>query len=265
MAGESPVMIDAASRCRAVLQRARQWFDRGLGLLYPPACAACGVELESDSHEVLLCTTCRTLLAPQHGPLCPRCGALLVSRRNLIRGGCPRCFKRKLSFESVVSLGVYEGPLRRTVLRMKKPTGESLSITIGHLLYQIHGQQMARRAPDVVVPIPMHWRRRIVRGTNCPEVLAEILGRQLRVPIARRLLFRRRKTLPQFTLPPSNRFRNISGAFGVAAGFHLDTARILLVDDIMTTGATCSEATKALHAAGAGSVDVAVVARAEGL
>jgi predicted amidophosphoribosyltransferase len=85
------------------------------------------------------------------------------------------------------------------------------------------------------------------------------------VPVARRLLIRRRKTLRQFSLPPSERFGNVRRAFRVAAGYHLSAARVLLIDDILTTGATCNEAAKSLLAAGAARVAVAVIARAEGI
>jgi predicted amidophosphoribosyltransferase len=94
--------------------------------------------------------------------------------------------------------------------------------------------------------------------------VAEVVGRRLRLPVARRLLVRRRNTKPQFSLHPGERFTNIRGAFRVATGYHLSAARVLLVDDILTTGATCSEATRALLAAGAAQVSVLVVARAEG-
>jgi ComF family protein len=147
---------------------------------------------------------------------------------------------------------------------MKRPTGEGLAIAVAHLLADHTGSQLVEFEPDVVVPIPMHWTRRLVRGTNSAETLAEVLARRGRLPIARRLLVRLRKTLPQFNLHPGERVRNIRGAFRVRAGYHLDAARVLLVDDILTTGATCSEASRVLLAAGAAQTTVAVVARAEG-
>jgi ComF family protein len=167
--------------------------------------------------------------------------------------------------DAVLSLGMYEGALRRAVLRMKRPWGETLAMAISHSLFDAVGEQLVKLASDVVAPIPMHWTRRLFRGTNGPEIVAEVLGSRLGVPVARRLLVRRRKTRRQFNLPPSERFGNVRRAFRVAAGYHLKAVHVLLVDDILTTGATCSEAARTLLAAGAASVAVVVVARAEGV
>jgi len=147
---------------------------------------------------------------------------------------------------------------------MKRPWGQPLAIAVAHLLSDLVAEQLPDRPLDVVVPVPMHWTRRMRRGANNPEVLADVLARRLRIPMARKLLVRIRKTLPQFTLPPGERFRNIHGAFRATAGYHLEAARVLLVDDILTTGATCNEATRVLKGAGAVEVVVVVAARAEG-
>jgi predicted amidophosphoribosyltransferase len=102
-------------------------------------------------------------------------------------------------------------------------------------------------------------------GVNSPELLAECLGKKLGIPVVRTLR-RRRYTRPQKDVLPHERFRNVRGAFGLRLwhGKRLKDARVLLVDDILTTGATCSEAAKLLKQAGAAVVAVAVVARADG-
>ena len=249
-------------------QSARVWVHRWsrstLGLLFPPACAFCGAGLPARGVTGCFCSGCRARLLPGDLPdRCSRCGAALKSGL-AFPDGCPRCRNRDLRFRSAVSLGQYDGELRRAVLRMKKPAGETLAIALAQLLYERQRRHLAEFGPDRVVPIPMHWSRRLARGTNGPEVLAEVLAGRMRVPFARRLLGRRRKTLPQFSLSPPRRFKNLRGAFRVRAGYHLNAARVLLVDDILTTGATCREATKTLQRAGAADVAVAVIARAEG-
>ena len=112
----------------------------------------------------------------------------------------------------------------------------------------------------------MHWSRRFRRGVNSPEVLADCLGRQLRVPVAAGLLACTRNTLPQKDLSPLDRFRNVRGAFRVRCrqAARLRDSRILLVDDILTTGATCSEAAAVLKCSSATAVAAAVLARAQG-
>jgi predicted amidophosphoribosyltransferase len=110
----------------------------------------------------------------------------------------------------------------------------------------------------------MHWRRRVRRGVNGAELLAERVACRLRVPLANRLLRRRRHTLPQSSLPRSERLENVRDAFVKRLAYHLEAAHVLLIDDILTTGSTCSEAARALKRGGAAQVTVAVVARGIG-
>lgn len=100
-----------------------------------------------------------------------------------------------------------------------------------------------------------------MRGTNNPDILARQIARHLGVPDEPSLLIRRRDTLPQADLPPGRRFENVRGAFRIRAGYDIRGARVVLVDDVLTTGATSSEAAKTLKRAGAQAVVVAVIAR----
>jgi ComF family protein len=168
-----------------------------------------------------------------------------------------------LRFDGAVTLGGYEGRLRELVLRMKARREEPLALAIGRWMWRQLGDRLAEMHADVIVPVPMFWARRLLRGVNSPEILSETLSGPLRLPV-RRVLARTRNTLPQFSLPPSERFPNVRGAFRVRGGYDLSGARVLLVDDVLTTGATCSEAARALRAGGAEAVVVAVAARAPG-
>jgi predicted amidophosphoribosyltransferase len=168
------------------------------------------------------------------------------------------------------------------VLRTKRLTHESLTKALGRLLAERRGAELATFHTDLIVPIPMHWGRRLWRGVNNTQLLAEELGRRLGKPVAHRLLLRRRPTKPQKDLLLPERFANLHGAFRLRSERHaFGTLRlpfraahgmcrihgckgshVLLVDDILTTGATCSEAARVLKAAGAAAVAVAVLARA---
>jgi len=110
----------------------------------------------------------------------------------------------------------------------------------------------------------MFWTRRLVRGTNSAEILAEVLAGQLQVPLARGMIVRCRNTLPQARLKPRERFANVRGAFRVRAGYAWDGLRVVLVDDILTTGATASEVAGVLKRAGVARVAVVVLARGTG-
>lgn len=230
----------------------------GLDLLFPASCAGCGLELEAAG-RLPFCGECVGRLPLVRGAVCMRCGAPVAGPT--ARERCYTCAGTKLWFDETVALGQYEGVLRDWLLRMKDGRGESLALAIAELVWQQQEERLAATRSDVVVPVPMHWRRRWVRGTNSAAILAERLAARLRVPLAIDLLRRTRHTPPQFSLPPSQRPANVRNAFAVRPGYHFEEARVLLVDDILTTGSTCSSAARTLKQAGARNVAVAVAAR----
>lgn len=234
--------------------------NRVLDLLYPPRCAFCDKDLES-AVAPLLCDLCRQQLAPPAIPRCPMCGAATPGAP--VASGCRRCKDRKFEFRGVACLGAYEAELQKAVLRTKSHRQDRLARELTELLWLRTGAEIANGRPEVVAPMPMHWTRRIRRGTNSSETIAEVLAASLGVP-ALPLLRRVRRTQRQGSLPRDERFRNVKKAFGMRRGCRCAGARVLLVDDIMTTGATCGEAAKVLRQAGAVEIAVAVLARAEG-
>jgi predicted amidophosphoribosyltransferase len=147
---------------------------------------------------------------------------------------------------------------------MKSAEGDSISLTLARLLWQERSEKLKALQADVVAPIPLHWRRRLAHRTNSSAVLAEVVSTKLALPRADGLLRRTRSTQRQLEVTPSKRWTNVRKAFAVRAGYHLRGAHVLLVDDILTTGATCSEAARTLLDAGAARVSVVVVARAMG-
>ncbi len=168
-----------------------------------------------------------------------------------------------MKFDEVIALGGYDDAIRDAVLRMKRPNDDFLSAAMGELLALQRGDDLSQLKPDLVVPIPMYWTRRLRRGTNSPGILARRVARFCGAPF-RRVLVRGRNTLPQAGLPPRQRWKNVRGAFRVRNSRRVCGRRILLIDDILTTGATCSEAADVLKRAGAAAVAVAVIARAQG-
>jgi ComF family protein len=174
------------------------------------------------------------------------------------------CTTPRLLFDTVVAIGGYKTDLRNAILLMKHTQHAPLAIAMGRLFAQKRFNELAELHANVVVPIPMHWRRRLRRGTNSPEYLARCLGHKLGIPVQRRMLVRCKNTQPQSELSRKDRFRNVRGAFRVRTTRQIKDARILLVDDVLTTGATCSEIARILKEAGAAMVAVAVIARAQG-
>ncbi len=229
-------------------------------LVYPPRCAFCAGSLETST-KIALCADCRELCDPPGTPQCHRCAAELPAQQEL-SGDCARCRDETFQFDGVLSLGRYKAALREAVLRMKFPHEEPLMMALGWTLAERFGPQVQTLAPDVVVPIPMHWTRRLLRGSNSPEVMAAILAREFGTAFGPRSLRRKRRTQKLAELSRKERKRTLRDAFAIGRGCDFTGARVLLVDDVLTTGTTCDTAARVLKKAGAKEVTVLVAARA---
>jgi ComF family protein len=234
-----------------------------LDLVFPAACVACGRKIDRELEPDFACGLCEDCVEQLElfaGPACRQCGAPVPGTVDLTEG-CIRCRGRRLWFDETVALGEYAGRLRELLLEMKQARGNAVSLAVARLAWERCGDRLRSLEPDVVLAVPMHWRRRWSHGTNSAAVLAEVFAQRLRVRRRSQLLNRRRNTPPQFSLPPSKRWQNVRQAFSAKRSYSIQGAHVLLVDDIMTTGATCSEAAHTLKAAGADRVSVVVVAR----
>jgi ComF family protein len=180
---------------------------------------------------------------------------------DLPRGNCGHCRSRKLLFAAARTIGPYQDALRQAVLKAKHVACEPLAAALGQRLAQAVERLPLPERPDLVAAVPMHWLKRTWRKTNPAATAAQSLARQLDLPLARGLLICRRILRRQATLNPEERRRNVRGAFRASRWWSIAGKRILLVDDVMTTGATAHEASRALVEAGAAAVYVATVAR----
>lgn len=237
---------------RAILQG----LDR---LIFPPQCLLCDSPFERFD-ALSLCPGCRDELLREPFPTCPRCAATVGPNLDL-SDGCVNCREKSFQFESVLRLGPYDGKLRTAILKSKRLDGEILAESLAALWAQRDRERLLALRPDVIVPVPLHWFRRIERGYNQSRAFADSLGTALRCPVLDRALVRRKPTPKQFTLSATARRENVAGAFRMNAWSSVRNMRVLLIDDVMTTGATSNEAAKVLKAAGAAQVVVAVVAR----
>lgn len=231
-------------------------------VVFPLRCACCDTELSETDDLIRLCGSCRSQLAGADEGRCPRC-ALPLRKAFASELGCPHCGDEQLHFSRAWALGDYAGELRAAALRMKRVRDEGLSAAVGQLFWSRHGGEIAAWRPDLVLPVPMHWLRRSLRGTNSAATLAEIIARRLRVRHTAALLVRRRYTQPQSGLSPAERLVNVRGAFRLKKSRRLAGTSVLLVDDILTTGATCNEAARLLRRADVARVALAVAARAD--
>jgi ComF family protein len=228
-----------------------------LDLVYPPRCLLCASQPRGRER---FCDGCAAGLFHDPHAACPRCGAR-VGPFAVSDASCSACRADAVPFETTVRLGPYDGPLREAVLRIKSNYHEGLAELLGECLAAAHADRLRSLDLDAIVPVPLHWRRRLMRGYNQSAALAQGIGARIGRPCRYHWLYRLRATAPQKALGPTQRKQNVKGAF--AATRRLDGLHLLLVDDVMTTGATAAEAARALCKAGA-RVSVAVLARAEG-
>jgi len=244
--------------------RWRRWIERPLSaaidLVFPPRCVACGGECETRRGAPLLCAACDAALAISKGPVCPRC-ARNCSEADLPRGDCGECRSRTLLFSAARTIGPYQDELRQAVLKAKHAAYEPLARALGRRLAEAVARLPLAARPDVVVPVPMHWLKRLWRKTNPASTIAQALAGELQLKLASGALVCRRMLRRQATLTPAERRENVRGGFGVSRWWNVTGKQVLLVDDVMTTGATAHEASRALLKAGATAVYVATVAR----
>lgn len=237
-------------------------FASVLALLYPQRCLGCKTLIESEES---FCLACRKFILPIESPLCPRCGtpfATAAGQDHL----CGRCQSRPPAFRQARSWALYHSgetplhPLSEAIQNFKYHRNLSVGKTLADL--GVVHFPLAGQAYDLIVPVPLHPDRLRWRGFNQALILARAIGCAQQVKVDPFLLERTRPTVPQTQLSAGERRANVRGAFAVVALERLEEKRVLLVDDVYTSGATVEECAKILSRGGAEVVDVFTLARA---
>jgi len=216
-----------------------------LDLLFPPRCVVC--RRIGD----WFCALCRQAIARIAPPICKSCG------RPLAHSECPYCKKLPLRIDGTRAVAFFEGGLRAAIHAFKYSHRPELARPLGTLL----GDYLAANPlpVDALVAIPLHPERERARGYNQSFLLAQVVGQLLDVPVWDKALLRTRHTRPQVELDAANRRDNVHDAF--SADERVTGARILLIDDVCTTGATMDACGLALQARAAKSVWGLAIAR----
>ncbi len=219
-----------------------------LDIVYPPYCLLC------ETNGDYLCPACTDKIAAIEFPVCSKCGY-----PRPYQGICGDCLVRALSFDRARSAALFEGELREAIHLLKYSRKVVLAEPLAKLMvdrWPGFGSEI-----DLVIPIPLHKSRFNERGFNQSEELARHLCLELGLPFRCEVMRRNRNTRQQVNLTAEERADNVAGAFSVRRVDDVWGKRVLLIDDVMTTGATANAAAEPLKAAGAKEVFVYTLAR----
>src|SRR5581483_1146899 len=227
-------------------------------LVYPPACVACASTVEPNEY---LCDACDDKITRIVPPFCARCsepfeGAIDQEFR------CANCAQREMNFEAAVAAYRSRGIVRRILLDFKYGRQVHLRHLIGRwLCAALNDDRLRGKTFDVIVPVPLHPARERQRGFNQAHLLAEILSAHMSTKHMS-ILQRVRYTTTQTAFDRTERTENLHNAFRLRPRADVQGLRVLLVDDVLTTGSTLSECARVLKEAGAQSIFAATAARA---
>ncbi len=230
-----------------------------LEIFLPPVCPLCSKSLAGVAQQVF-CADCRAGMSPLTSPCCPRC-ALPYPTDSGSDHLCEECLRHSPPFLWTVAAGIYDGELRRAIRRFKFEGALHLDHALAELLHESLRPRLDTFIPQLLVPVPLHPTRLRQRSFNQALLLARFLGRRCHITVAPHLLRRVRPTPPQLGLSVADRHSNLRQAFALSRP--LAGERVLLIDDVMTTGATARACAEVLRAGGATEVAVAVLGRAQ--
>ena len=234
-----------------------------LDLFYPRSCLHCKRNL-NDSHELYICEDCNRQIPYVNELHCIRCGSAIGQySTSTTKEGCTVCKGKHLHFDALTAIAHYEGVMKTLIHKFKYARQKFLFRILNDFV--ITHKKLKEIVPDidVVVPVPLHWLKKMNRGFNQSELLSLGIQRYFSKPMSSNNLCRIKNTESQTHLSKSQRQVNIHNAFFVKCPRSFQGKKILLVDDVLTTGVTASECSKKLKESGARSVHLLVLANAE--
>jgi competence protein ComFC len=235
------------------------WWEAGLTFFYPPVCQLCGEE-RARADEGCVCARCWSRVRFIRPPFCARCG-LPFAGDLTTPFECANCREMELHFQFARSAAAARGVVRDAIHRYKYQQAHWFETFLAGLLVRAAVPELRQGKWELMVPVPLHSLKQRERGFNQAERLAEHLSAATEITLGNNLLRRVSSTQTQTRLTRPERAANMRRAFAVKPGLRLQGKRVVLVDDVFTTGATTSACARALLAAGAGEVCVWTVAR----
>ena len=233
-------------------------FQAAVSLLYPATCTICRKQVRTGEY---LCDSCEAKILRIRPPFCETCSEPFQGSIDTVFS-CANCAHRKIYFAAAVAAYRGRGIVRDVIHQFKY----NRQIHLRHLVARwlraaLDDDRLRSRQFDIMVPVPLHPARQRERGFNQASLLAELLSAQISIP-SRAILKRVRYTTTQTALARSERMENLHNAFRLRKNADVRGLRVLLIDDVLTTGSTLSECARVLKRAGATSVHAATAARA---
>ncbi|NLK98517.1 MAG: ComF family protein [Epulopiscium sp.] len=227
------------------------WADLLLDLIYPPRCIFC-TSIIPIQEERGICRVCKDTLPFIEGKVCQKCGKPIQDSKE--RTTCFDCVKNTPVYDKGWAVFIYEGMVKEAIYRFKYGGHKEYGKYLGKLMADRIRNQISEEGFDVIIPIPIHKNRKRKRGYNQAEELAKAISRELGIPMDVAILTRVKETKPQSGLSIMQRQNNLKKAFKIADTINLDQMKILLVDDIYTTGTTMNYCAGLLKERGAKKV-----------
>ena len=227
-------------------------------LLYPPVCTICAANVRASEY---LCDQCETKTARVIAPFCQKCSEPF---EGAITGTftCANCAHRTIYFDTAVAAYRSRGIVRQIIHTFKYGRQIYLRHLVARWLYAaLDDERLSNRRFDIIIPVPLHPTRQRERGFNQASLLAELLSAEISIQ-SKSALERIRYTPTQTALDRAERMENLHKAFRLRKNADVRRLRVLLIDDVLTTGSTLSECSRVLKRAGAISVHAATAARA---
>ena len=242
----------------------RSTLDALASVLAPAPCRLCAKPLLNAS-RIPICPECLASFVPIGEPMCQCCGrpfpAIVAEHTGAPLPLCRLCRENTFAFERARSFGVYDTALHNAILLLKYEELTRLGDWFAERLAEVAAREAELFKADVVVPVPLHPARQRERGYNQAELIARPLAKRLGIKQGAYLLMRTRPRPARLVLSRKEHWESVRGAYATRKGLRVDKLRVLLIDDVMTTGATLDACSRALKQAGAASVVGLTVAR----
>jgi ComF family protein len=237
-----------------------RYFAAAIELLYPRNCQLCFQAIENTSAIGYVCADCLRSVHPIRAPFCQKCG-LPFRGEITVTFECGNCRDKNYAFDRAIAAVTTQGIVRECVHRFKYARHEWFGNILAHYLIEAGLQHFDWDSVDAIVPVPLHPRKLREREFNQAEFLGNKLSRAFQKPLFTNNLCRIRDTQTQTRLDLQGRAENMRGAFAVKQPDAFTGKRLILVDDVFTTGATTNECANILFKAGAANVSILTVAR----